>query len=156
MQNQLASIKEAKQPRTDQSKERVIQKEPKNFAPTYDSGDEERPNDAKPTKNKVASQSIQKKNDDLIGLADQIMAQVSDMLEQNEMEEKSLRDKIQLYFSMRQQGSEFDDAEDAMFDEDSSLNNGSEHHKGKRNPPGVRVRPGKITAAKLKTAKGLA
>jgi hypothetical protein len=54
------------------------------------------------------------------------------------------------------QGSEYNDAEDAMFDDESSQNNDSEHQKGKRNPPGVRVRPGKITAAKLKTAKGLA
>lgn len=156
MQNQLASIREAKQPRNDQSKERAL-KDNKNFAPTYDSGDEEKPSDSKAKKDPKATsqQNPQKKSDELINLADQILAQVQDMLEQNEMEEKPLRDKIQLYFSIRK-GSDLDSVEDAMFDEDSSLNNGSDNQKVKRNPPTVRVRPGRGASNKVKTAKGLA
>lgn len=83
------------------------------------------------------------------------------MLDQNEMEEKQLREKIQLYFSKRQDsesGNKTTD-DDAMFDEDSSQNNDrGDIAKGGRNPAGVRVRDTtrRGVSNKLKASKGLA
>lgn len=58
MMNQLASIREAKQPRGDQSKERhLATKDQKDFTPRYDSGDDE----ATTTKQGPADKSRQTK-----------------------------------------------------------------------------------------------
>jgi len=78
------------------------------------------------------------------------------MLDQNEMEEKSIRDKIHLYFSKRQgNNTETESVEDAMFDEDSSYNNDRSDVR-KRQPAGVRVTTRRGVSNKAKPSKGIA
>ena len=76
------------------------------------------------------------------------------MLDQNEMEEQSLRDKISQYFKLRSSANEsgIDSVtDDTQLDEEGSLNYGA----GKRNPAPIRVRD-MTRRSKVKALKGLA